>query len=280
MVKHKKIVRRPIIGLLLIIAFAIAINVYLNFKPAFTGAAINFYQNYIPQDIRSEYPSSFGAFEDQREYRIDPKMTLIDLQNGKTDILTQVLATPEISSPLDSGSSFLWNFSDHRKVADIVWNQTWGDDSKDWSIFSMYFIADCQDHLDGFSIGNFEYFKPTNSQEGNGYSDRSVLLNPLYGIVDTGSGTSYPRPLFGWMKIELESLKVTADDALHIAEENGGRKARLSVNNQCTIFLNYSPNYKFNVWHVSISHNNELPNIFEINIDPYTAKYKIIETGK
>jgi len=94
---------------------------------------------------------------------------------------------------------------------------------------------------------------------------------------DASFGEDYfPRPLFGWASVKANSFEITADEALHIAEDKGGKEARLKVDNVCDITINNSLAYfRNNDWIVTYS-----PNLFKIHIDPYSGKYKIINMGK
>ena len=238
------------------------------------------YLSIIPDARGRGYPASISDFEETGWYRIDSDMILNHLERGNIDILTPVISTPEVYvRPLDEGSSFLWRFSDYVKIADIVKEEVWREDMNDLSIFRMYFYADCQEPMKGFSIGDFVYFKSISTQEGEKYTVREVLIRPLYGDVGWGGGTSYPRPLFGWKRISLEQIEISADDALKIAEENGGTEARLAVNNECTIFLTYNPNTSTNAWNLTIRHHDDRT-IFEISIDPFNGKFKFLEPSR
>jgi len=232
----------------------------------------------IPDAQGTGYPSSVSDFNQTGEYQFDPERTLTELDKASLELRTPVPITLEVyEKPLPEGSSFLWDSSVYMKIAELLKNQIWGDGMPDWELYRMYFYADCQTPLNGFSIGDFVYFKPVQKENGYYYDTRELVIRPLYGRINWGSGNSYPRPLLGWKKIDQDKIRVAADEALQIAEDNGGRDARLAVNNECSISLSYNPNVNSNDWILVISHNNELPNIFKIQIDPYTGKSSIAE---
>ena len=69
-----------------------------------------------------------------------------------------------------------------------------------------------------------------------------------------------------------------ADDALQIAEKNGGADVRLGVDNICgiTLRLNHNPPLKHSEnWLVDYDRTG-----FYIDINPYTGEHKILSTGQ
>jgi len=67
-------------------------------------------------------------------------------------------------------------------------------------------------------------------QHGNDIFSRAKL-------VEWGGETNLPHPIFGQKGFDLSKFKISADDALRIAEENGGAKFRSDYNNECNIQL-------------------------------------------
>ncbi|MCI0552597.1 MAG: hypothetical protein L0287_16725, partial [Anaerolineae bacterium] len=78
-------------------------------------------------------------------------------------------------------------------------------------------------------------YKITGLQE---FSAHMIGIYPMAGEGEWGGGWKYPYSVFGkWKYFDLARLTVHLEDALQIAEDNGGRLARLSVNNLCRINL-------------------------------------------
>jgi len=74
--------------------------------------------------------------------------------------------------------------------------------------------------------------------------------------------------------VHPDKFKVNAEDAVQIAEENGGREFRKAVSNSCSIVVALNPNPVDNGWLVAYFSNNGAVN-YIININPYTGSYKI-----
>lgn len=238
-------------------------------------AAIAMHQFLVRIRQGRDYPVGTSDFNETGAYQMDSSKTLMDLNNGVNDILTPVSYESSLESS-GNDSQVKWSFSDYLKVANVVKLQTWHDEMKEWSIYRMNFYTDCNDSVNGFFMGDFIYFRPTTTELGNVYEAREVWISSQQGRVAWGAGNYYPKPLFGWSEIDLDQI-ISAGDALQIAENNGGKIARLEVNNVCDMFLSYNPNINSDNWILTMSHYNQLPNIFEIEINPYTGKFRVIK---
>jgi hypothetical protein len=130
----------------------------------------------------------------------------------------------------------------------------------------MTFHIDCQDDLSGLPGGTFSYFRTTLTKGKIAYTWREMEIDPTYLFVAWGGNAKFAHPLFGWKSIDLSKLQVSAEDAIKIAENNGGREARLNVQNQCGIHLLLMPE-RYKGWLVDYQSAD-----FEIMIDPYTGE--------
>ncbi|MBV6451514.1 MAG: hypothetical protein MHPDNHAH_02258 [Anaerolineales bacterium] len=232
-----------------------------------------------PADNRVEfYPNSISKYPQSGQYYINPETILVALAHGEKKVFTPVLTMPEVHiTPLAEGSSYLWQFSDYIVVASALQQQIWSEDMQDWSLFSMRFYVDCQGKPNGFSIGDFVFYKEITMQEEKSYSYREILIRPLYGDISWGAEAVYPRPSSGWKKVELETVKVDADEALDIAEKNGGEDFRLSLNNDCQVSLTYNENFEYKGWVVLVSRIGGVRQ-FKIYIDASSSEYEIIRS--
>ncbi len=225
----------------------------------------HYYQTYPRSIVDPDFNAEYEIYE------IDPETILLSLDRGETDIFNPIIATPEVYTPLVAGS-FPWTQLNYLKIASALGQIKWKEDLNDWYVFDMYFEKDCSDNPKGFDSGTIIYFKFNNDDETSDYlhyQTKVISIYPLFKNVEAG-GNYFRRPLFGWTSINLNSLKVTADDALQMAEE----KVRLKLNNECKITVYNSPASGDNNWIVRYSGR------FEIHIDPYSGEYKIIDTNK
>lgn len=209
--------------------------------------------------------------ENTGDYKINPKRILVSLDNGESDALfipwTATPSVPIFDEPIS------WQQSDDLKITNALHQFVWKETSEDWSLYYMDFITGCQDSPNGFSLGDFYYFKTIFLTNGKiRYTARELQITPQYGTVTWGDGANFPRSLLGWERVDVDRIAISAEDALRIADENGGRDARLSVQNNCTIQVRLA-GYDAG-WKVRINENTTASVIFRMEVDPYTGKIK------
>ena len=137
----------------------------------------------------------------------------------------------------------------------------------------MHFSAPCRDNPDGFGFSEFLYFKSIPYKIWlKDYEVRGLQVAPQFSDVALGESEYYPGSLFGrWKSIDLANIKITAEEALRIAEANGGQAARTSVQNNCRVRVRLSG---YSGWLVRITENDSASEVFSLEIDPSTGKIK------
>lgn len=214
-------------------------------------------------------PTGMGDFRDKGYYKINPKTILSSLDDGKINVFDVEIATPE--SPIFE-EPISWRQSDYMKVASALHQFVWNEALDDWSLYYMNFSTTCHDNLDGFGLGDFYYFKTILRDDGKiRYTVRGLQITPQYGDTTWGGRITFPRSLSGWKRVNLVGIKFTAEDALQIADKNGGMDARLAVQNQCKIDVGLSG---YTDWEVNIYDYKNGTSIFRMEIDPYTGEIK------
>ncbi len=218
---------------------------------------------------KRKYPI-LGGNQDSGDYLIDPYTILISLDQGNTDVFLPILATPSSVDELLPAGSFAWTQSDYLKIANAFSLYVWNDPMEDWSIYSLNFKRDCQNIDGGFDSFIAIYYKEVRIGLENRYKTRQIDIFPLAKQVTWGSGSDYPRSVWDkWATVDVQSFKITADEAFQIAEKNGGTEARLKVRNKCNILVK-SPHNKAQKWSVSYY----VLAAFQVIIDPYTGQYE------
>ncbi len=218
----------------------------------------------LDESIR-RYPINLGSFADTDSYKINPQTILSSLDRGQMDVFAPELATPQM--PV-SNKPVGWRQEDYQKIAEALHRFVWKESLDGWSLYRIELYGMCRDNPSGFEYADFIYYKGIFSNGKLLYTAREIFITPQYHNVSWGGNTNFPRPILGWKSINLSALKVTAENALSIAEENGGKAARLSVQNKCSISLLLSGDTG---WDVLYGGNGGLSN-FHIRIDPYTGK--------
>jgi len=211
------------------------------------------------QEIR--YPR-LAVYHDIRPYTYDPKTILTVLDGGDGEIFQSLpdWGQERIYPP----GSFAWQQQDYIKITSTLNRFVTQDNLEGWSVYSINASRDCADTPLGFDNFAITYFKIV----GDRYTTREMHVRALAKEADWAGNMDFPRPFpLGWASIDLEKLKVTADDALQIAEANGGKAARQRVNNACTIAVALAPNADDVNW--GVYYFGGAATLFHFSIYPY-----------
>lgn len=212
---------------------------------------------------------------EQRYYSINPETIIKSLANGNTDVFTLLLTTPEVTSSTTL-ASISWNQADYLRIAQVLHEQSWGIPVRDQNMDSMLFRVDCADIDRGtFTYASFDFFQIIRTEEEETRIEYTISIRPSENSVYTSKQEFGPNMQI--MKpIELERYRITAEQALRIAEEKGGSEKRLEIENDCYIdALAPGPDHKG--WR--ILYGNSMDNInflLEIAVNPQTGDYKIL----
>jgi hypothetical protein len=234
------------------------------------------YDSYIDDQKYTHNPINMGSYEITDHYRINPNTILASLNRGETDVFLplqgELIAIEEFPDV-----SISWTQANYLQIANALSQFVWEEplDFNGWKVYSIHFRTDCQGT--GFDYGEITYYKTYGISWRKGYTTRHIEIDPYFGAVRWGDQESYPQPILfnKWNSLDLSVSEVTADDALRIANENGGREARLKEGNKCYYTNLRAP--------VSVTGNNDEWRVsfisdhlfFEIRIDPYTGRFEV-----
>jgi hypothetical protein len=213
-------------------------------------------------------PIGLGSYDEIRHYTFDPYTVFVGLGQGQEGIFQPIQGYVEDN--VYSSGSFSWSQQDYLEIANALNRAAAKDTLESWNLFAMDFTKECNDNPIGFDTVQITYFRENGSQ----YIAREIDVFPLKREADWGGDTNFPRPFpFGWRSVNLAKHKITADDALQIAESNGGRNARLEAKNNCRILVNI-PDADNDNW--LVMYYTGAFTKFYINVDPYTGEYKVL----
>jgi hypothetical protein len=224
-------------------------------------------------DNSYEDPFLFSRYSTYGFYEIYPETILDSLNRGETNVFTP--ASEEIWNREEPYyDSIQWSQADYLRIANALSQEVWHEplDLKEWKVLSLSLDQDCVDNRQGFYDFSIVYFQNAGVSFWNrSYHARIIEFYPWQGIIRWGDSTFSDAILPGWGQVDINDFKLTADDAVLIAEENGGSKARQEVDNVCgiSVWLNgYSP--------INADTNNSwLINYrsagFSVRIDPFSG---------
>jgi hypothetical protein len=223
----------------------------------------------LPRDNRN--PSYIWNYRHVGFYIIDPETILELIDKGTINVFVPLTDSSQVK---DLNNTISWTQSDYLKIIDALSRFVWKEplDLEEWKIDFIYFQTGCMNDLSGFRELDIIYYKSLGVKNWKRiYSSRIVEVSPWNGAVRWGEDTFSGSLLSNWSKVDLTKFSVTADNALKIAEENGGKDARLDNKNSCGISVKAPNSFLDNRWNVNYHSGID----FNVVIDPYSGKYQI-----
>jgi hypothetical protein len=196
----------------------------------------------------------------------DPSLRLLPSPDMTYDL-------PYASSPVD------WTQADYLRLARALFEFQWGDSLDTWQLRSLTFQTPCADVRQGFQVADFDFFKLVGDENRPTRFLRTLILSPEQNFVELIE-YRYDPVYEHWAAIDLQDIKITAEAALQIAEQNGGTDFRRSTETAswCRINTIYDAR-GFPGWHVLYSihradSSSGRSDHLDVMIDPRTGKTK------
>lgn len=207
-------------------------------------------------------------------YQIDPSTILADLKSGKNDVFHLLENEPDSFKDIYPSGTFSWSQEDYLTIAKAHHLYLTGESMEDeWKIFSsgILTILRCQDDMKGFDWAHIIFYKETAESFPVTYLD----IRPLEGLIDSSYLEYERRPLaMGFSKADTFEGNITADDALQIAEDAGGRKMRQKLSNDgCDVRVTY---FEDESWRVGYSWDtDDLEFDLDFKVNANDGSYKV-----
>ena len=165
-----------------------------------------------------------------------------------------------------------WNQEDYITVANSIHKFVWDEPLNNWMLNSMDFSGSCHDIENGLQDVYFVFYNILDSEDGKSRIVHNINIDPARSEVNVWA-EKYSPLVMNWKAIDLGETKITADDALQIAEDNGGIEIRNSVNNECNVSVSFLPNPgDYDGWKLSYYQNPGT--LLEVKVDPKTGEYR------
>ena len=237
---------RTIIAVVIFLIFLIASYIYV----------------FEPGQYDGSLPVGISDFRDRSFYQIDPATILDSIDSGETE----VFIPQESASQASAQNTISWQQDDFINLARALNQVVLQEPLSGWRLYSMHFSTPCRDNLTGFAEADFYYFKTAFRENGKiRYTTQNISISPEYEQVTWARGGNFPHSLIAWDYVRLRQIQVTAEDALAIAEENGGRETRQLVDNNCRIHVRLAGD---SIWQVLIYQNDTGSSLLRMVIDP------------
>jgi hypothetical protein len=208
-------------------------------------------------------------------YAIDPETILSALANEENNVFLPVTELDFDRSAPPTGSPVNWTQTDYLYIVDAFYKQILHDTLDNWNLSSMSFSLICADVDVGLQDGDFGFFKAVmNENNQEVLISRYIEVDPSNKVVLLWEREFYPYVITR-SPIDLTSLKFDGAKVLQMAEDNGGRNRRLSLNNVCSVRLSLSPDSaEYSGWNVYYTRSDSDRSVFQINIDPFNGNIR------
>lgn len=220
--------------------------------------------------IRDEGKEQQTKIRDET-YLIDSSILLESLKQGRKDAFILLTATPA-AYPSPSAVPVRWAQSDFMTIAQTFYRIGWQDNLNDWQLKNLFFGLKCSEITYGPQGAGFNFFKTEQNED----KDIRVLRHLFIAANDNLAVLSeieyYPE-IEKWTAINLASITISVEDALQIAENNGGAQFRKEVDNNCSINAEISTGSYGEGWLISYSGlANQKNELFRLNINAETGE--------
>jgi len=223
---------------------------------------------------QKRYPDPIAIlWYELKSYSFDPETILIELKQGESNVFKPLPVDAFFDSEdVYNPGSFTWQQKDFLTISSALYQFASHNTLEGWRVHGWWFKTECASKSIGFDRARIAYFNPDKGESPT-FGEHTVIdVDLLNKTVTWGENREFESDsLFGWQSFDPAQLKITADDALQIADEHGGKEIRQALQGQdCTISV-YLYTDK-NLWDVVY-----FGSVFEVTVDPYSGHYEIIE---
>ncbi len=237
-----------------------------------SGQIIDIYEEWYTRD-----PKPFvWHFEEWGSMKINAETLLNTLNKKETNLFTPEL-TPAEYPFSNQQNQINWHQTDFLDVAEAAYKFRWKESPFFWGIYRLFFDTTCQDMKSGFYDATITYYTTDLDHLPLTHTVRQLQIYPQNNEILWGQDGGFPVAIPDWININVKSLLVNADDALRIAEENGGETFRSAVQNKCRIglVLYGSDELGWRVWYTGTDYTGTITLSMQININSGIVREKV-----
>ncbi|GAB4504607.1 MAG: hypothetical protein Fur0043_16010 [Anaerolineales bacterium] len=201
-------------------------------------------------------------------YAMDSQTILADVIKNKP---VQLNLVPEPAEILPSAPPVVpWTQADYLQIANAVFFTVWKDSAVNWKLDEIYAETNCAGIGLGFQTMSFDFFRVKRSADGYFHTQRRIYINPEKKLIWVLETKTSPVRSWGWGAIDADKI-IPAEEALKIAEENGGSQARYNNIIECDIAVKISAgdNWRVSYWQALYDRNQDF---FFMEVDERTGQ--------
>ena len=210
---------------------------------------------------------------DEKTFSIESK-TILETASFEKNVFVPI----SNDSPRTQATTFVqWNQSDYLSLAEALHSVAWKETLDSWNLSEMFFRMECKDISIGPQFGQINYLKTVKTKDKEAILVRVMEIEPEINQAYTAE-IDYYSTQRSWL--DISKVKVSAEQALQIAESNGGSKLRQEMGNNCRIYQSISANKdEYSGWIISYSSYDKPELNRDFYIDAETGNYKTLSTG-
>jgi hypothetical protein len=211
----------------------------------------------------------------EEAYRFDPQTILTGNASGD-NIFVQIPFPEKFPKPFPT--AIFWRQKEYLQVIDLFMEDILRENRNSWELISIGSTRSCsgmETELQNFGI---DLQKSALLSNVNHRIEFHIGIAPQIEMV-TLLRREYAPDEGGYRTIAWNDIVIPAEQALLIAEQNGGAVVRQALGNQCRITISLTAGIQKNDWWIDYEPLNE-PSVFEIAVDEKTGKYRILREFK
>lgn len=211
---------------------------------------------------------------DTRFYSFNSITILNSLEEGNSAVFTAIKKAPQPLAHIPR-VTVLWTQADYLRVAQAIQKSVWNEPIEAIRLSDAIFTVDCSDIGQSvFSMAVFTFYKMVQKEGVETRIQYIIRIIPSENYIRTSRAEYYPNARV-LEPTELGQYPITAEEALKIADENGGARIRFENENSCMIdgIVN-----GLDGWIVLYQTKNEYSweSVYEMTINPQTGSFKVI----
>lgn len=207
----------------------------------------------------------------EEAYRFDPQTVLANRASAGNIFVR--IPFPE-NFPEPSSTTIFWQQKEYLQVIDMFMEDVLYENRSNWELVSIGSTRSCsgtETELQNFGI---RIQRSNSLPDAKHRVELDIDIVPQTAIVVLHK-REYAPDEGGYRTIGWDNIVIPAEQALLIAERNGGTVVRRILDDQCRIVISLTAGMQGNHWWVYYEPFNK-PSVFEVSVDEKTGKYRIL----
>lgn len=202
---------------------------------------------------------------------MDASTALEALARGNPDVFIPIAEDETIPEP--SGVVVQWDQADYFALANALHEFAWGESLEGWQFYQAMFRLQCDQVARGPQFALLEFYKSVLVGDGSKRIHHLIDIAPEDNRAYFTEFEYYPE-LISWPSIDLSDVKVTAEEALQIAEANGGAVFREQLDDKCSVYMYLRSDEIRDGWYVDYSVSERK---FSVLVNENTGEFTVVE---